>query len=127
MLNATDVMYRVCDFKTAEGFLIPSEKKAYQTIELTHPERGKLQLNCYGENRDRKDGLSLTEQETFTLVSRAIHGAMCRNDSGVVGRVALAFPGTDSFYKYLRPVRNILAQLNIDVYLVRGDGSVTTL
>lgn len=149
MLKRRDVLQAVFDYlEREEGYEVPNrwtkqfaddsqEQRASRSIIATHPEKGRLWIEAYGETarpplsrslskREIEDRV-MDEDETFTCVSRAIHGAACRRfsrDKQEGDTIVLGFPHTHSFWKYLRPAKDALIQLGIVVYLVRGDQSV---
>jgi hypothetical protein len=155
MLKRRDVLQPVFDFLEREGYSVPNrwtkqfsdspqeklansqEQRVLRSIIATHPEKGTLLIEAYGETskptlergsgkRDVEDRV-MNESESFTCVSRAIHGAACRRfsrDKQADDTIVLCFPHTHSFWKYLRPAKDALGLLGIVVYLVRGDQSV---
>jgi hypothetical protein len=146
MLKRRDVLQPVFDYLEREEYEVPNrwtkqfsdspqEQRASRSIIATHPQKGRLLIEAYGETAKPVFGRAgskvedkvMDENETFTCVSRAIHGAACRRfsrDMQEGDTIALCFPYTHSFWKYLRPAKDALDRLGIVVYLVRGDQSV---
>jgi hypothetical protein len=138
MLKLRDVVNSVCDYlEKTEGYKIPSRWPGHLTIFANHPDGGRLILDAYGENlwvtekqtgpRGTAPDKVMNEQESLDCVARAFLKAACkldgnsRQDGDII---AMAFPFTNSFWKYLKPLKGTLDRLGIVIFFVGGDKSV---
>lgn len=137
MLVQTNVLLAVCSYLRQRGY--QTRCRFAEAAQATHPERKTLLISVYGENfeqpphsKEKRQFPSrpMTEEETLDCVAKAYYKAgsmLFAPDRRGNEILALAFPFTDSFWKHLKYLREVLDRLGIVVFLVRGDSSVFVL
>jgi hypothetical protein len=138
MLGDSDIATAVSHHLLKEGYSILRKRRADRNdvdIIARLPETGaKLFISAAGvaSSKVGREKLSevYTESQLFHCVSRGIHSALrIHGDFKFISgdQIALAFPDTPGFRKYLAAEKAVLDSFGIKVFLVTEEKNVFTL
>lgn len=137
MLDENEIVDAVCNYLVAKGYTIIERLRTTQHgIDITakqSSETGRLLIEAKGGTSTRlgsaRFGRSYDTSQVFDRVAKGLYTAAkmrCEhwknND-----KVALAFPDTDTFRKYVDPISPVLKKLEISVFVVSPDKRVVKL
>lgn len=137
MLDENGIITAVCDYlERSEGYIITQRLSTTQKgidIIAKHPNHpGQLLIEAKGGTSSRagspKFGEEYNSTKVLDRVSKGFYTVAqlhveCKDEDNV----ALACPDTKDFRKFLDPIKPILNELGIKVYLVQEDRTVIYL
>jgi len=136
MLYESQVSSAIVKFLKTEGYqIIQQLKSTQQGIDIIADNGDeRLCIEVKGETSELKTseryGKPFDANQVVSHVSRAIYASLKDNDRQLYGsktKVAMAFPDTDEFLKRVRAVSGSLRKLDIKVFIVSADLSVSIL
>ena len=140
LLNENEVVDYLRNFLGGEGYaeILPHyTTERGRDITATHLERNEeLFVECKGETSSKDSTPLYTEGFKSGMVkdsvAKAVYTAMEQLSQPYTGprkhrKVAVGFPDSRTYRKYVVPIKPMLDALQITVWLVRQKGTVTTL
>jgi len=137
MLTENDVVDAVCRYLTKENFLIvqhcATTQRGIDIIAQHQTRKGRLLVEAKGETSARigsaRHGKEFSASQMFDHIAKCFYSAVRLQskyaDDG--DTVAMAFPNTLKIRQYLDPIASTVAKLDLTVYLVERNLSVTIL
>ena len=135
MLDESDVIEAVSRHLLEKGYAIIEKSGTDVDIIARKPESGgKILISAAGVARSKagrgKLEASYAESQIFRSVTKSLYSALTMNkaDEFSTGdRIALAFPDTPAFRRYLNAEKPVMDSLGIKIFLVTEEKDVVVL
>jgi Holliday junction resolvase-like predicted endonuclease len=136
LLDENDVVDAVCAHLESQGYgLVQRCTTNDRGIDIIakHPAHsGNLMVEAKGAKSSKpgspRYGQNYRKPEVFDRVAKGFYTAASMHANRQNGdQVALAYPDTDLFQEYLLPIKPVVKQLGIQIFMVREDRSVYML
>lgn len=134
-LNENQVVDAVCEFLESKGVAVEqrctTKQKGTDIVARRPGSVHKLLIEAKGgtsaDPSSRKYGEDYVNKKVYDVVAKAFYAGVClRSDpEHEVDEVALAFPLTDLFLRYVEPLAPALIKMSIGMILVSPDRGVT--
>ena len=134
-LNENQVVDAVCEFLESNGAAVEqrctTKQKGTDIVARRPGSAHKLLIEAKGgtstDPSSKKYGEDYVSKKVYDVVAKAFYGGIClRSDPEHEGdEVALAFPLTDLFLRYVKPLAPALVKMNIGLILVSPDRAIT--
>jgi hypothetical protein len=134
-LNENQVVDATCEFLESNGVTVEqrctTKQKGIDIIARRPGSVRKLLIEAKGgtstDPSSKKYGEDYVSRKVYDVVAKAFYAGVClRSDPEHEGNeVALAFPSTDLFLRYVKPLAAALIRMSIGLMLVSPDRTVT--
>jgi Holliday junction resolvase-like predicted endonuclease len=136
VLDENDVVEAVCNYLATQGYDIlqrcTTNDRGIDIIAKHRSGSGSLMVEAKGGKSSKpgspRYGENYRKPEVFDRVAKGLYTAVNMHANRQNGsQIALAYPDTAWFREYIVPVKPVVKQLGIEVYMVREDRSVYVL
>jgi len=131
VLNENEIVDAMCRYLENQGYEIQekcSTKQKGVDIVAKHARLGHLRIEAKGGTStfsgSARFGKEFSPSQVIDRVAKGFYTAACMSHQNA-DTVALAFPDSLLFRKYLEKLRPSAKKLSIKIFLVRRDSSVT--